>query len=301
MDPAFEYVAFSLPLNEVSEPIRSAFGYHLIEVTQIESAQLQPFAEVKNEISLRYRREQAESEFFAATEALQDVVYEQPDSLQPAADEFGLKIQHSELFSRSGGAGITAVNEVIEQAFSDDVLQSSQNSIVINIENNRSLVLRVAAYQPPASKPLAEVADSIRQILTAQATRDALETHGTSLVEKLSQGESIANDLTGLPAQWQDRHAVTRNQQGLPGQMLAELFRMPVSNSAPTFQGMSLDNGDYVVFTVTKLHAEPLQASDDERLQLQQNLERLRGDIAFFGYMQNLRDAADIKIYPENI
>lgn len=301
MDPAFETAAFSQPLNDVSEPVRSAFGYHLIKVTEIEAKRLQPLSEVKEEISLRYRREQAESAFFTATEALQDIVYEQPDSLQPAADEFDLVIQQSELFPRSGGTGITATNEVIEQAFSNDVLQEGQNSSVINIGNSRSVVLRITEHQPAAAKPLTEVAASIREILLAQATSEAVKTRGAGLVETLAQGESVADDLTDLSVQWQDRTALSRNQPGLPAPMVAELFRMPVSESPPTYQGMALDNGDYVVFAVTKLYDESLPATDDERLQLQLNLERLRGDIAFIGYLKNLRESVDIKIYPENI
>ncbi|MEL0082239.1 MAG: hypothetical protein VW985_04250, partial [Gammaproteobacteria bacterium] len=88
---------------------------------------------------------------------------------------------------------------------------------------------------------------------------------------------------------------------GLPPQLMSEVFRTPVVESEPNYQGLALENGDYVIYAVTKLHAEPLSPTDEERRQMQQNLSRLRGDIAFIGYLQNLRDQAEIKFYPENI
>ncbi len=301
MDPEFEAAAFSLPLNQVSEPVRSAFGYHLIEVTRIEAAKLQPLAEVKNEISLRYRREQAEEAFFNATEALQDTVYEQPDSLQPAADQFGLEIKQSELFPRFGGSGVTAVSEVIEQAFSESVLDD-QNSSVITIENSRAIALRAVDHQPPQPKPLAEVSDSIQEVLREQLTAEAVASQGKQLLDGLETDASIDTQLSELSLDWQQREAITRSQPGLPPAMVTELFRMPVTTDGPPeFKGMSLDNGDYVIYTVTKLHADPLPASNEERKQLQRNIERLRGDIAFIGYLKSLRNAADIEIFPENL
>lgn len=301
MDPEFEAAAFELPLNEVSDPVRSAFGYHLIQVTEIVPETLKPLAEVKDEISLRYRREQAEAAYFDATEALQETVYEQPDSLQPAADQFGLTIKQSSLFPRFGGEGITANSEVIEQAFSEDVRLSGQNSPVINIENSRSVVLRVVEHQPPATRPLAEVRDSIHEILLEEATTDAVKSRGEQLLEKLAQGESIDEELSGLSAEWQQREAVTRSQPGLPPALLAEIFRMPADSNNPVFQGLSLDQGDYVLYTTTRLYEEPLTATAEERQQLRLNLERLRGDIAYIGYLKHLRSEADIEIFPENM
>lgn len=301
MDPQFEAAAFTLPINKISDPVRSAFGYHLIKITEIQPAKLQPLAEVRDKISLRYRREQAEAAFFSATETLQDIAYEQPDSLQSAADVLGLEIKRSDLFPRFGGEGITGISEIIEQAFSDEVLQSGQNSTVVNIENSRSVVLRVADHELPATRPLADVADSIREILSEQATNDAVVSRGKSLIEKLQRGEDIQTDLDEMSLNWEDRLAVTRRQPGLPPQMLTELFRMSAPQATANFKGLSLDNGDYVVFTVTKLHADPLPPTDEQRQQLGRDMERLRGDIAFIGYLKSLRESAEIKIFPENL
>ena len=299
MDPAFETAAFALPLNQISDPVRSAFGYHLIKVTEIQQQQTQPLAEVSAEISLRHRRQQAESAFFADMDELQDSTDEQPDSLQPAADQFGLEIQQSALFPRYGGAGITATKEVIDQAFSDDVLLEQLNSQLINIEDSRAVVLRVVEHQLPTARPLTEVRQPILEVLKEQLAADTTKQMGEALLEQLNnQTETSNSDTSG---EWQDRLKITRTQAGLPPPLLEALFRMASPSDSPVHEGLALDNGDYIVYAVTKLHDQPLTATDEERLQLQRNMERLRGDIAFIGYLKGLRSEADIKIYPENL
>ena len=299
MDPVFETAAFDLPLNEVSEPIRSAFGYHLIKVTEIQPEKIQPLTEVSAEISLRYRRQQAESEFFAAMDELQDAVDEQPDSLQPAADQFDLAIQQSALFPRYGGAGITSVKEVIDQTFTDDVLLEQLNSQVINIEDSRAVVVRVIDHQLPTARPIDEVRQPILEVLKEQLAADTTKLNGEALLEQLNnQSENPATSDSG---DWEERLKITRRQPGLPPQLLEALFRMAPSSDLPNYQGLALENGDYVVYAVTQLHDQPLPATDEERLQLQRNMERLRGDIAFIGYLKGLRSQADIKVYPENL
>ncbi|MBL4621813.1 MAG: SurA N-terminal domain-containing protein [Immundisolibacteraceae bacterium] len=299
MDPAFETAAFALPLNQISDPVRSAFGYHLIKVTEIQQQQTQPLAEVSAEISLRHRRQQAESAFFADMDELQDSTDEQPDSLQPAADQFGLEIQQSALFPRYGGAGITATKEVIDQAFSDDVLLEQLNSQLINIEDSRAVVLRVVEHQLPTARPLTEVRQPILEVLKEQLAADTTKQMGEALLEQLNnQTETSNSDTSG---EWQDRLKITRTQAGLPPPLLEALFRMASPSDSPVHEGLALDNGDYIVYAVTKLHDQPLTATDEERLQLQRNMERLRGDIALIGYLKGLRSEADIKIYPENL
>ncbi len=300
MDPAFEKVAFSLATGEVSEPVRSAFGYHLILVTEVETEQVEPYAEVKDEISLRYRREQAQADFFSATEELQNIVYEVPDSLQEAADHFNLKIQESQLFARFGGPGITGISAIIEQAFSDEVLHEGLNSSVVTLNDSRAVALRVIEHQPQASRPLAEVADSIRDIVLEQQASELVQAEGKKLLVSLNHGEELP-ELADASATWQTREGITRRQPGLPPQLLAEVFRQPVSEGQPDYHGLSLENGDYVVYAVTKLHEEVVTATDDDRNRLREELQRLRGDISYIGYLKGLRDNADIKLYPENL
>ena len=97
MDPAFEQAAFSLAKGQLSEPVRSRFGYHLIETTEIIPASIKPFEAVRAELIAEVTKQEASSHFFDQSERLAALVYESRDSLSPAAEQLGLQVQTSEL------------------------------------------------------------------------------------------------------------------------------------------------------------------------------------------------------------
>ena len=125
MDPAFDQAAFSLAAAELSEPVRSRFGYHLIEVQEIIPARVKPFDEVQESLRAELARQKAESLFYDLGERLANVVYETPDSLQPAAEELGLTVQQSDWIGRTGGEGLLAHPRVTAAAFSEEVLAAA--------------------------------------------------------------------------------------------------------------------------------------------------------------------------------
>jgi peptidyl-prolyl cis-trans isomerase D len=136
MDAAFDHAAFALAQGELSAPVRSQFGYHLIEVTEIEEGEVKPFEEVREQLIAEATRSNAEGLFFDWAERLANLAYENPDSLQPAADALGLSVETSDWVTRSGGEGILANPKVIAAAFSDDVLKEGLNSELIEPEPN---------------------------------------------------------------------------------------------------------------------------------------------------------------------
>ena len=102
MDPAFEEAAFALNPGQVSEPVRSRFGYHLIETTEILPASIKPFEEVKTQLVAEVGKQESSSHFFDLSERLATLVYETPDSLAPAAQQLGLEVQTSDWIPRGG-------------------------------------------------------------------------------------------------------------------------------------------------------------------------------------------------------
>lgn len=103
MDPVFEEAAFGLQLDEVSEPVRSAFGFHIIKLTDIRAESGKTYDEVRDEIRSAYLRGEAERRFYEYAERLNDLAYEDPNSLQPAAEALGLETKFSDWLTRSGG------------------------------------------------------------------------------------------------------------------------------------------------------------------------------------------------------
>lgn len=254
MDPVFDMVAFALPEGELSQPVRTRFGYHLIEVTEIIPAAVKPFDEVKEELRADVSRQRGESLFYDLGERLANVAYETPDSLEPAAEELGLTLQQSDWIGRAGGEGVLGHPRVTGAAFSDEVLVGRNNSDLIEPERDvlRAVVLRVADHRVAAVRPLDEVRGEIVEALRSErAGEAALQAAGTA-VEQLRQGmhwsEAMPSAVVETPG------AVARDLQSVPAPVRQLAFTLPAPVEGTASVGTTvLENGDVAVIQVTEI------------------------------------------------
>ena len=150
--PSLEETAFSLEQGARSDIIRSNFGFHIIEVTAIRPQVVTPFAEVREELEKQYFQQERHDLFYEKADSLANLSFEQPDTLQGAADALDLEIQTSDWLTRDGGPGIGGNSEVINAAFQDEVLEGN-NSEPIEIAENDLVVVRVLEHESASEKP----------------------------------------------------------------------------------------------------------------------------------------------------
>jgi peptidyl-prolyl cis-trans isomerase D len=301
MDPAFEQAAFSLEKGVVSEPVRSRFGYHLIEVTEIKGGEVKPFAEVRGQLADELDRGGAEAAFFELAEQLANLTYESPDSLIPAAEALDLEVRTSGWLDRSGGEGILGNSRVTAAAFSEDVLLRGNNSELIEPDPDRmqAIVLRVDEHEPASVPPLEEVRDEIVETLRQQRAAEAALAAAETLVERLQGGA----DLAALAAQVEPEAAtveepgkVARTEPGVPPTVLELAFDAPrpAAGAASYATGQQPD-GDAVVVAVRAVEdgdgegLEPAARAAERRL-----LTRIQAEHAFERVLDDLVVRADI-------
>ena len=170
MQKVFEDAVFALQEGEISQPVKTEFGYHLIKVTDLTLGSVKAFDEVKDKVKAAYQKIQAEEVFFELGEKLAEVSYENSDSLDAAAEAVAIKPEKTGMFTRIGGVGIAAEKAVIEAAFSEDVL-AGNNSEPIEIGTDRVLVLRMIQHQDAEAKELEQVRLFIEDALMREATK----------------------------------------------------------------------------------------------------------------------------------
>lgn len=293
MVPEFDEAVFNMQAGEVSEPVKTEFGYHLIKLVSILEKQAQPFAAVKDEVKTQYQAQEAERQYFDLLEQLNTVAYEQSDSLEPASDVVGLKVKTSEMFSREGAAGkLLSNSKVLNTAFSDEVLKSRLNSASIDLAANHAVVIRVNTHQEARQKSLEEVSASIKEELTRQAAIAESAKLADELLVKINAGES-AESLMKDGVEWNTVGWINRNSQNLLPQMVSEAFKTtkPTTDKA-SWTKFALVTGDSILLQVSEVKTDALTA--EQKAPLNKAFVELFASAELASRLESLKASADI-------
>jgi len=292
MDKAFEDATFALKPGEVSELVRSAFGYHIIRLETVRGGSTRPFAEVREQILAEVRNERAEQQFYDQAEQLANLTYEHPDTLEQAASQLALTVKQSEPFTRRGGAELLANPRLVSAAFSEDVLARGNNSEVIEVGRNHLVVLRALQHQPEMRRPL----ESVREDIVTRLRRDkaAVAAHeaAVALQQQLQQGGEPALVAKGARAKWQRKDGLAREDGSVDAAVLRKAFSIPRPQAAqPNWDLVVTANGD---IAVVGLYAVRDGEVAEGEAGAAGDLERASGDAAFAATLGSVRTAASI-------
>lgn len=303
MDKAFEDASFALAVGEVSEPVRSAFGFHIIKLEAVQGGQSKPFEEVRAQLERELKRQRAEERYFAQAEQLYNLTFENPDNLSVAAQALGLEVRSTEPFSRERGFGIAANPKVREAAFADDVLQRGNNSEPIELTADHEVVLRVKERKPEALRPLEDVREEIRLSLRDDAALKKAQETGQALISRLQKGEDIAELAKSAKLSWERPGLVGRTAAEVKPEIIGEAFRLPRPlPGKPVFGGKSLASGDFAVVAVYEVQdGDPALIDAATKQSTAEMLMRSRATNEFQDYAEALKAKAEIKRYPDRM
>ncbi len=194
--PALETAVFSMKQGEVSDVVESDFGFHVLKLDELREASVKPLAEVRDQLAKEVRLQKAGELFGAAASKLTDLVYDNSDSLQPAADELNLTIQRATGIAREnagqGTPDIFADARVRQTLFSSEVAREGRNSGVIELAPDRLVAVRAEKVVPAHTAPLSDVSDAIRAQLIQEKSLAAAEAAGKAMLAGLQKGEGAS-------------------------------------------------------------------------------------------------------------
>lgn len=297
MEKAFEDAASSLKLGEVSEPVKSAFGYHLIKVTELIPGDVKPYEAVKAEVSKAYQKAQAEAKFNTLAEKVAEVSYENPDSLAAVAQLLGGATSKTQAFTRTAGEGIAADEKVRAAAFSEDVLKGS-NSEPLEIGGDKVVVLRMLSHQPAASRELKEVkAEVITAIQQDKAKQQAIAT-ADKIKQELVGGKTLAQIAEALHLQTKKINGLTRTTSELPAAVTQEIFRTAKPKAGqPSVAVIDEAKGGKLVVSVNNVHEGVMSDSDKSKQALiAKNISAAFGKAQMEAVLNALQTKAEIVI-----
>jgi len=313
MEQAFSDVAFSLKEGEVSKPVQTSFGMHIVRLDKINGEQrdvshillkvdakklrTRSFDEVRTEIENEFRTNATERRFSEQFQLLSNISYEQPDTLEPVTNELGLVVKTSESFTRRGGAGIFANPLISSAAFSADVL-AGNNSEPIELPGEKVIVLRVNKYEAAEAKPLSEVNDVIIKNLLNEIGRVKASEKAAELLQK-AENQGSLSDLAVLEnAQYEKTREITRTDKKAPREIVEALFKLPRPTAdKPVYKSVDRVSGDVSIIALEKVEdADPAIFSDEERLAARRTLTQQLSERDASALRSDLRLSGEVVI-----
>jgi len=280
----FEDAMFALKKGEISNVIETEFGYHIIHLTDIKPAVVPPFEQVRATIENEVRLQQATQEFAKAAEAFTDAVYQNADSLKPAADKLKLTIQTASNVARTpapGATGPLANRNFLSALFAPDSLQRKQNTEAIEVGSSQLASGRVTQYTPAHPVPLAEVKDKIRAQLVNERAAVLAKTEGEA---KLAAWTTKADGATfGAPVTVSRRDVASQPLPVIDAALRADAAKLPA------LMGVDLGAQGYAVVRVTKVVPRTPPAPElakQEQMQVGQSVAAAE-DAAYYNMLKD--------------
>ena len=302
MAKPFEDAVFVMGEGEISEPVRTQYGFHVIRLDRITESRVQPLDQVRSEIEAEVRRLRAEEQFNELAEILGSTVFEQPDSLEPAADHLGVKVMRSEWFTQDAGTGIAEFQVVRDAAFGNEVLIDGLNSELIEIDQDNLVAVRKVDYRARRQLDLNEARDELEKRLRAVEASDKMEKAGEDLVARLKSGADwdellIAHKLARVRLPETTETLLEPLEQVVARVVYAAL--VPLSGQI-AYGGERISPARYAIYRLERVEfGDPASASEEDRLGVEKILSSRRGGEMVIGWRQGLRKVAKVQINEE--
>jgi len=297
---AFEEALLELEPGQVSAPVRTEFGVHLIRLDEIREGTQQAYEDVREALFDELRTQAAIDEFYAQAERLDDLALENPGNLAAVAADVGLDLHSIETFTRTGGEPLGYEPALVDAVFSVSVLEDGENTPLIELGDERAVVASVTEHRNATQRPFDEVRALVEGTLRAQGAAQLARQRGEELLARLDGGESFAELADEYSFTVPEVATVTRATPDVPPDLLMAIYRAArPADDRPEFHGIGLANGNYGIFRLDEVvPGRPDMIPQQQRDQRKQMLAQQSGANAAAALIADLREAAKVVVAP---
>ena len=289
----FEDAAFALKVGEISGLVKSDFGYHIIKLLAVKPSRVLPFDEARESIANKMRQQKAADMFAEIADKFSNTVYEQSDTLKPAAELAGAKIEKSGWLTKGMAPGELWTAKMLQAIFNDEVVKNKRNTAAIEVATNTLVAARIVEYKPASVRAFSELQEAIRQKLLQQQATELAVKQGKAVLAQLQSGSKA--ELS-----WGAAQSVTREKHGsLDADLVRQIFQVNAAK-LPQFVGAEAGQG-YMLARIDEVkEGEPV--SVEKRTRYMQKLRQLTGEEISRAYLSDAKQNASIKVnLPEEV
>jgi peptidyl-prolyl cis-trans isomerase D len=293
MVKAFDDAVFGMKVGEVSQPVESEYGYHIIRVTGITPGQTRSFEQARPEIEQELRKQRAARQFAELAEKFNNTVFEQSESLKPAAELAKQPMRQSGWITRNGAEEGQLNNpKLIQAIFSEDVRVNKRNTEAIEVAPGTLVAARVIEHKPSTMQPFEQVRAAIEKKLVTQRASQLAAQEGRQRLEQLRQGQTA--DVS-----WSAPQLVSRaDPKGLGEPVVRQIFKAD-TKSLPSYTGVEGPDGGFVLLRVTRI-VEPEKIDRAQQNALSEGLAQVIGEEQFGAYLASLKEKSNVKLNKEH-
>jgi len=282
-------------VGDISAPIKTDFGFHIIKLTELVEGEIQTIDEVKEQITQTLQNQKAEELFYQRSGILEEKSFEIADSLAEVAESIDVLVKTSVEFSRSSARGIFRNPDVLNAAFSDHVIDAQLNSAPISINDKQVLVIRINKHQPSEIQSLDLVKDKVIANRKLEQSKKLTLEFANNIKARLKANESVDELISQKLLKWTDLDLVERTSASLPYQQLQTFFEINKANENTVAYDSIESAQSYTLFILNKVENGKLNDADDAvKTQSEQRLSRFYSDAVYASMIEQLRNDADI-------
>jgi peptidyl-prolyl cis-trans isomerase D len=292
MVPEFDKAVFDMNVGDISDVVKTDYGYHIIKLNEIKPSTLQSFEEVEEQLLALHKKNVNQKELYDLREELSNLAYE--ETIDVVSDQLDLELQTSDFFSEYS----TEYDEVfVSTAFSDIVFENGENSDVIELSKDRFIVMSLANQQPERQKVLDEVEDQIVDILRNTGAKQLIDELAQTISSSLTSGNDaqVKTLMAENDLEWNEVGWITRDSQ-LPFNVTSKVYKLSKPNTGEhIYHSQSADANTTLVIDLksVKLSDEVINSEIIDLYLSEENNE------LFLILVKKLRDSAEIKIFSD--
>lgn len=285
----FEAALAKLSVGQVSEPVKTESGYHLIKLVDQQTSEKPTFEQRKADIAQRLRESGAQPELAKNVEKLRDLVFNS-DGLSGPAQQVQATVHTSDWIDRKSTDPLLSNPKIMAAAFSKEILQDRNNSDVLELAPGHFVVLRIKEHTEAAPKPFEQVKPAIVQAVKQRRATEQLTADAQQLMKQVREGGDFAKLAGQQGYTVRSAEKTLRTNGSINAELLRAAFALPKTEQNPA-DSLQLDNGDVAVLQLEEI----VDGAPDSLAPTQRDaLVAQYGKAGFSSFMEDVRARAEV-------